>query len=57
MLLYSYLYINNNTVSNIITVKYLENTQDPCSDGQVKCVANSTCVREGSTFRCECNLG
>ncbi|KAL5241702.1 hypothetical protein ACI65C_009112 [Semiaphis heraclei] len=34
-----------------------EDTQDPCSDGHVKCVANSTCVREGSTFRCECNLG
>lgn len=36
---------------------FTEDTLDPCSDGQVKCVANSTCVREGSTFRCECNLG
>ncbi|VVC26101.1 Hypothetical protein CINCED_3A019659 [Cinara cedri] len=34
-----------------------EDVQDPCNDGQTKCVANSTCVREGSTFRCECNFG
>lgn len=36
---------------------FLEDTLDPCREGQAKCVANSTCVREGGTFRCECNLG
>ncbi|XP_050523369.1 nidogen isoform X2 [Daktulosphaira vitifoliae] len=42
--------------TNNIYLPY-ENTQNPCNDGQIKCVANSTCIQDGITFRCECNLG
>ncbi|CAH1396121.1 unnamed protein product [Nezara viridula] len=31
--------------------------QDPCIEGHVTCVANSSCLVEDDTFRCVCNPG
>ncbi|KAK7591209.1 hypothetical protein V9T40_002822 [Parthenolecanium corni] len=38
-------------------VSLLSEQDDPCIEGRVKCVVNSSCVVEGNSFRCVCHPG
>ncbi|NEU35901.1 hypothetical protein GN156_35170, partial [bacterium LRH843] len=38
-------------------ISKVSENDDPCLEGQVTCVANSSCLVEGDSFRCVCNPG
>ncbi|XP_065209284.1 nidogen [Planococcus citri] len=56
-------FINYESRENILRfaatnkVSLLTENEDPCIEGRVKCVANSSCVVEGDSFKCVCNSG